>query len=237
MLYYVYRITCTHPTSSEKYYYGFRGAINPQLDTYWGSSKYVNEAMKKFGRKFFTKKIVRVFDNRHDAISLEMKLHEKFNVDTNPIFFNRCKQTVWGFNCTGATVKGKTYEELYGSEKASELKKHRAMILERTMSTRDYSGDDNPNFGNRWSPEMKATLSEKVRGEKHVSYGSIWINDGKTEQKIKGMEIPSGWSVGRMVKDHTKVREEFTSSGLSRKKFAEMKQIPYTKKKKYLRGL
>ena len=62
MHYYVYRITCSHPNSIEKYYYGYRSSkLLPKDDNYWSSSKYVIDAIKKYGSSFFTKKIVKIF--------------------------------------------------------------------------------------------------------------------------------------------------------------------------------
>ena len=77
-MYYVYRITCNHPDSKEKYYYGFRQNETPHTDNYWSSSQYLKLAIKKYGKNWFSKKIIKIFFDRNSAIDLECKLHEKF---------------------------------------------------------------------------------------------------------------------------------------------------------------
>lgn len=98
--YYVYRITCRHPQSVEKYYYGSRcSKVPPEEDIrYWSSSKYVREAMKTFGSEWFEKKILACYSTQEQALLKEIKLHTYFNVKNHPFFFNRANQTVVGFS-------------------------------------------------------------------------------------------------------------------------------------------
>ena len=146
MNYYVYRITCIHPTSHQKYYYGYRSCdCDPKDDIYLSSSKYVKNSIKLYGIQFFKKKIIKIFKNRIDALGFEIFLHEKFDVDVNPLFFNKSKQSKFGFNCTGSILKGLSYEQIHGKEKAHELKQIRA----DTFKKKDNSGKNNPMFGKK----------------------------------------------------------------------------------------
>jgi hypothetical protein len=198
MRYYVYRITCLHPDSVEKYYYGFRSCdCDPREDAYWSSSEYVKEAIKKYGYSFFKKKIIREFLDRESAISLEIKLHNRFEVDTNALFFNRCKQSKWGYNCTGNVLKGKTYEEIVGLERAQELR----ILRSNKAKGKDNSGKKNPMYGRKHSDDMKRKLSLERQGKNHPTYGWKWITDGKNSLKIDPTSaiIPNGWYYGRKV--------------------------------------
>jgi hypothetical protein len=238
MKYYVYRITCFHPNSKEKYYYGFRKSVDPINDNYWSSSKYVKDAISNYGISYFKKKILKIFDNRIEAAKYESFLHEKFNVDKNEKFFNKCKSTIWGYNCTGDILAGKTYEEIHGLEKAASLKSARSQRIKQTISEGKFKGSNNPNYGNKWTEDMKNKMSEIHCGENHPQYGYIWINNLVEEKKIKpNSEIPNGWFPGRLKQDNTQIREEFLSSALSRKEFAKLKGIRYNTIKGYLKGL
>jgi len=200
--YYTYRITCTHPESVEKYYYGFRKSnVEPNSDVYWSSSKYVKEAILKFGTEHFKKKIIKTFNSPEDAIRHESFLHEKFKVDKHEKFFNRCRSTIWGFRSTGLILSGKTYEEIHGKDKAASLKKHRSDKMKefRQNNPESVLGENNPNYGNTWSNEKRNEFASRRQGKDHPAYGLMWINDGNTSKKIKNDEpIPIGWVKGRI---------------------------------------
>lgn len=197
MYYYVYRIKCKHPESVEKYYYGYRSCtVDPKNDIYWSSSKYLKEAINKFGINYFQKKIVREFEDRNSALEFEMFLHEKFNVDKNPYFFNRAKSTKFGFNCDGSTIKGKTYEEIYGIEKAEKLKHQRS----ETFKKIDRNGSKNSFFGKTHKPELKEKWSLNRSGERAPKFGLRWITNGSTNKEIdpKNYVFEPGWYFGRI---------------------------------------
>lgn len=195
MFYYVYRITCFHKNSKEKYYYGYRSSsVIPMADTrYWSSSKYVLAAIKRLGKIYFKKKILKIFTNRFSALKFEMRLHEKFDVANNPLFFNKSNQTKWGYNCTGVILKGKTYEQIHGIVKAQQLKSHRAL----TSKGVNHQGKNNPMFGKKHSYESIEKL-KKSKLEKKSGVGYFWITNGMLTKKTKG-NIPLGWYKGRTL--------------------------------------
>lgn len=201
-LYYVYRITCTHPDSNEKYYYGYRKSktSNPHDDNYWGSSKYLKEAIDRYGYEYFNKKILFTFDDHYEALGMESKLHHRLDVDKNKLFFNRSKQTGLTYGCTGEVNRGKTYEEIYGEEVAHKLKKERSEAMKRHRKENPVTGENNPNFGNNWSEEQKKNLSKQRQGKNHPAYGWFWITNGVDSKKVPpNTEIPEGWCKGRKL--------------------------------------
>lgn len=191
--FYTYRLTCTHPDSPEKYYYGFRKSSDPRNDiNYLSSSLFVKRAVKKFGKQFFRKKILKIFETKIEAMEHEMFLHNRLNVAFHPKFFNRYNQSRCGFN--GSYLKGKTYEEILGEERAKELREKRR----KDAKNKNNSGSNNPMFGKRHSEEMKKKLSEERTGSKHPTFGWFWITDGKISKKVPpGTKIPIGFKKGR----------------------------------------
>jgi hypothetical protein len=80
--YYVYRITHIF---KHKHYYGFRSTSNdPKTDLgikYFSSSKdkdFIKD--QKENRSNYKYKIIKNFNNKNDALDLEIILHKKFNV-------------------------------------------------------------------------------------------------------------------------------------------------------------
>ncbi len=89
---YVYKITNLKPTDERKYYIGVRTAPNgtPQDDTkYMGSSKYLKESINELGLEHFSKEILSTWDTREEANLEEYRLHQIYDVASNPEFFNR----------------------------------------------------------------------------------------------------------------------------------------------------
>lgn len=133
---YVYRIT---NTQTKMHYYGCRSSkVEPKLDlgVKYFSSSTDREFMleQKENSIIFKYKIVKVFESRKEAELFETHLHEKFQVQKHSSFYNKAKNTMMGFSVEGRKqtdehkinnklhIKGKTYEEKYGVERANEIK-------------------------------------------------------------------------------------------------------------------
>lgn len=107
MNHYVYRIT---NIKISKHYYGTRTSKNrlPEEDIgyYYFSSSHDKEFIKDQKEKpqNYKYKIVKVFRTRSEAMKLEIKLHNKFNVGVNEAFYNRSKQTSTNWDTTGTKV-------------------------------------------------------------------------------------------------------------------------------------
>ena len=103
---YTYRITNITKVALRIYYYGVHSTnLRPEDDLgieYFSSS--TNEEFKndqKQNPHNYKYKIIRVFKTRKEATKLEIKLHEKFDVGVNDVFYNKVKQTSTGFDTTG----------------------------------------------------------------------------------------------------------------------------------------
>ena len=133
---YVYRIT---NIIVKKHYYGCRSSyIEPKLDL--GTKYFSSSTDKAFIREqkehkdIFKYKIVKIFSSRKEAEYYETKLHEKFQVQIHESFYNKAKNTLMGFSVEGRKqseehkinnkrhIKGKSYEERYGKERAEVMK-------------------------------------------------------------------------------------------------------------------
>src|SRR5574344_1780003 len=103
---YVYRIT---NKELNKHYYGVRSSkVEPKLDLgikYFSSSRdkeFMNE--QKVNKDRFKYKVIKIFETRKEAVNLEIKLHNKFDVGKNNLFYNKAKQSAIGFDTTGLSV-------------------------------------------------------------------------------------------------------------------------------------
>lgn len=162
--FYVYRIT---NILMKKYYYGFRQCrILPKDDLgikYFSSSKDNDFILdQKNNKNNYKYKIIKIFDNKYDAINLEIKLHRKFNVAKNDLFYNKSNQTSVGF--------------MYGNlgKKNSDNFKEQARI--RMM------GDKNPmfNIGDNHPIKLKGGHSDETK--RKISETRLSMNIKHTQQ-------------------------------------------------------
>lgn len=185
---YVYRIT---NIKLKKHYYGSRSSnVKPNKDIgvlYFSSSTdsdFIED--QNINPKNYKYKVVSIFDNKKDAISLEVRLHDYFDVATNENFYNKSKQTTSAWDTTGTTfslseeAKSKISKALKGKPKS---KKHIDSIIKnhgfRGKNHTDYSkymmsinssGNKNPMFSKKHSVEAITKMkknssnpSEEVR--------------------------------------------------------------------------
>lgn len=117
---YVYRIT---DVKNNKHYYGKRSTdVDPEKDLgvcYFSSS--TNKAFRNDQRcnpDYYKYKVIKVYSSAKKALLMECKLHEKFNVGVNPMFYNKVKQTSTKFDTSGVTLtlehKNKISQSLIG---------------------------------------------------------------------------------------------------------------------------
>ena len=106
LYHYVYRIT---NVVDNKHYYGKRSSsTEPALDLgikYFSSSSnksFVNDQKQNPGN--YRYKIVFICKSSKEALALEIRLHRKFDVGVNPLFYNRAKQTSTGFDHAGVPL-------------------------------------------------------------------------------------------------------------------------------------
>jgi len=176
---YVYRIT---NKVEQKYYYGVRGCnVEPKLDLgikYFSSSsdKEFKDDQKNHPENY-KYKIVRICSTSDEADTLEIKLHEKFDVGKSEAFYNKATRTSMGFSTAGTNIspehKQKLSEAKLGVPKSDE---HKQKLSEAKL------GEKNPMFGKEFSPEHRQKLSEANKGEKNPNFGKE--RSDETKQKM-----------------------------------------------------
>lgn len=179
MFHYVYRIK---NLELNMHYYGVRSSkIEPQEDIgifYFSSSsnKDFLFEQKLFPEKF-KYKIVKIFENRTDAVEFEIKLHNKFNVGVNEMFYNRSKQTSVGWDMTGTRASEESKMKMSESSKGE------------NHPNFGKRGEGTTNFGKTHSDKTKAKMGEDRTGEKNAMYGKTHSDESKSKmsaaQKVK----------------------------------------------------
>jgi len=111
---YNYRIT---NIKINKHYYGIRSSdLTPEEDMgirYFSSSSdkdFIED--QKNNPKNYKYKIIKINNTREECITFEIKLHNKFDVGVNELFYNKAKQTSTGFDTQGISFKHKESTKL-----------------------------------------------------------------------------------------------------------------------------
>ncbi len=169
---YVYRIT---NKKENKHYYGIRSSkVEPKLDLgfkYFSSSKdkaFISD--QRENKDDYKYKVIKIFSSREEAIKLEIKLHNKFNVGISESFYNRAKQTSNKWDTTGINhtieAKNKISKSKKGIKMSEEFSKK--ISVART--------------GIKISDEGRKKLSIAFAGEKNGMYGKK--HSVKTKEKM-----------------------------------------------------
>lgn len=160
---YTYRLTCYHPASPHKYYYGVRTCNgDPVKDNYWSSSELVKDAIALFGLDFFTKKVTGVYATREAAMLAEIKLHDYLDVKNHPLFFNRANQTSTKF----VTPKGDLPLETRAKIAESARARYAAMGPEERVISEDHKAKiAAARQGTLHSPETKAKIRVSLQAK------------------------------------------------------------------------
>lgn len=98
MYHYTYLIK--HKRNKQKYIGVRSSECHPSEDDYWGSSRHLPKDI----RQTHSKRVLKVFLSRKDALTHEIYLHHKYDVGANPEFYNRSKQTSTRY-CTAGIKK------------------------------------------------------------------------------------------------------------------------------------
>lgn len=134
-----------------KYYYGVRYAANSKPEDLWvkyfTSSKVVKSYRDKFGEPYIVE-IRKTFATAKEAQLWEHRVLKKMLTSNRDIWLNATdniaihykgnySNTVPGSIASVLKTKGKTYEELYGPEKARELKLKKSLQSKQRWDTPD----------------------------------------------------------------------------------------------------
>jgi len=198
---YVYRIT---NTKINKHYYGTRSSkIEPHKDLgfkYFSSSSDTQfREDQKNNPQDYKYIIVSEFDSREEAIGLEIRLHNKFNVSVNESFYNKAKQTSIFYDKTGIPLSSE--------HRAKMSKKLKGRVFSKETLERMRLGQ----LGNKLSEETKAKI-RKAQQESNYQHSKEFkeylreVNIGvkvyhdpntKENRRFKDIDdVPSGWVEG-----------------------------------------
>jgi hypothetical protein len=157
MNHYVYLIEHKNPLPGQPVQYiGVRSCeCNVGDDPYMSSSKYVKEAIKKYGKDQFNKIILKRFDSRKDAMDYEIQLHEEFNVTGSNFFFNKAKQKTNSFSCGPGELN-----PFYGKKHTEEYKKKLSALL-KTKDCRAKTTNKGKKFPEA-GPKIKESIQKRI---------------------------------------------------------------------------
>lgn len=140
--------------------------------------------------------ILETFDSVEKALAAECALHDFYEVDKNPHFANRAKQTSTGFYCNRT---GEKNPSIVGDNNPAKRQEVREILSNQKKGKNNpmygLKGNKNPFAGKKHTKETKqkiGTLS-KVRNSKN----KWWVNpEGitKFQQECPGIE----WRMGRV---------------------------------------
>lgn len=205
-----YIIYETKNLKNGKTYIGMHETNNLE-DGYLGSGKRLKRAIRYYGKEYFTRKILHIFDNKSEMINKEVEL-------VNDEFINR-KDTYnlmlggsggWynddtQLRCSIAGGKAlaerlKNDEDLLNKYKINGFNKLKelwqdSVFREKALKNIDWTG-------RKHSKESKLKMSNADRtGSKNSQFGKMWITNGIENKKIdKNNDIPEGWFPGRKMK-------------------------------------
>lgn len=166
---YVYRIT---NIIHKMHYYGTRSSsVEPNMDLgikYFSSSRnsdFIRD--QKANKQNYKYKIVGVFETRNKAISLEIRLHSRFNVKKNSSFYNMSNQTATGFDAIGKKLSKEHIEKLKRVNAGNQHNKGRKHSAEVTAKKASH-GADNGMYGKKHTSETLRLISTNITKSKII---------------------------------------------------------------------
>jgi len=190
-----------------KFYIGSHKTKNLD-DNYMGSGKYLKYAQEKYGIDNFEKEILFIFETPEDMYDKEAELvNEEFIATENT--YNLKVGGFGGFDYINSNITMEQRTNISNSSKRFSGKTHTEQS-KQIMSNRKI-GELNPNYGKPGTMLGKTHTEEtkqrigsvnsiNQKGEKNSQYGTMWINNGTINKKIKKHDIiPEGWNKGRKV--------------------------------------
>ena len=131
------------------------------------------------------------------SLEAECALHNFYEVDKNPHFANRAKQTSTGFYFNR---KGQKHPKISGDNHSSKREELRKNLSEKRKGDKNpmygMTGEKNPFFGRKHTKESKDKIG--VLSKNRNSKNKWWVNpDGTTkfQQECPGVE----WKRGRVL--------------------------------------
>ena len=142
---YTYRLVCIE---TEQEYIGSRSSnVESLRDNYLSSSETVKDMIKNGFT--FTKEILLEFPDRTAAVEHEIYLHNLYDVDNDPKFLNKVKQTSSRFDTTGKKFPGKGL----GRKDTAEVRANKSAAAGKHLK------------GTTLKESHKKKISKKMRGK------------------------------------------------------------------------
>ena len=202
--------------------------IHWQDKSYLGSGVALCEAVKKYGRSKFKRKILKVCYNQKQLDAWEMIMIRKYNSTDKSIGYNILTGTANNFGSINPSkipeVKEKIRKSSIGRKLSEETKKKISLankgqknhmfgkhmskqnkeMISKMAKNRLKKPENNPMFGKKHSDETKQLIREKNKGLfgiKNSNYGNRWTD----EQKQKLSDKKKGVKMSEKTKDKMRI--------------------------------
>lgn len=192
-------------------------------DGYMGSGKLLRRAQEKYGIQNFTKDILYTFDSEGEMNAKEAELvTEEFCAREDT--YNICVGGMGGFSYINSITRTNPQSEMELKRVAKMRQTHIAKGIrppdyvwtddrrKRNSETqkrmlaegikKNYFKESNPMSDPSLRAKHHLAVKNNSKGERNSQHGTMWITDGFTNKKIKGVDlIPEGWYKGRTIKN------------------------------------
>ena len=204
---YIYKIT---NLINGKIYIGQTTKIDPD---YFGSGLLISYSIKKYGKENFKKEILEYCTTKEELNNREKYWIKELNSQDKNIGYNIAFGGEGGRLCENEWKKGKTYDEVYGVEKSTEIKrkfsekrKGKSIILKNI--TRDILNKkiSDANKGKLISDDKKHRISNTLKEFYKTEPGVLHKEKIRENNKI------------RIVSDETRKKQSETMKGRRPKK-------------------
>lgn len=222
MFYTVYKIT---NSINNRIYVGAHRTENLN-DGYLGSGYVIKSAIRLYGKEFFNKELLFVFDNKEDMFAKEREIVNETFVN-DPMTYN-IKLGGWGGFDTidhqsdehrsimrsNRTQTNQKLLEKYGEDWrriiSQKGKINSKLALDRLKENPDFYEKIKQQSENGRQQALSETAKQKRKetmkskghsqGDKNSQFGTMWINNSIENKKIKkDAQVPDGWVKGRKI--------------------------------------
>ena len=181
-----------------KQYYIGKSKKQSRWQTYTGSSKYLNEDIKKIGKKYFIFEVIAEYKNKRSLRYYEMYYQVKWNVLTatvegsdNPAFYNsyvggKFYRPIESYMPHTEETKIKMSKAQTGEKHPLYGKKHTEETIRKMREAK--LGENNYWYGKKHTEETKNKMREAHTGEDNPMYGKKHTEEAKrkiSEARLK----------------------------------------------------
>lgn len=166
-----------------KKYIGKHITNNPN-DEYLGSGKLLLQAVKRYGKENFDKKVLFVYDNNDEMVAKERELVTE-EIANSRDYYNMTPGGIGGMYGQRQSKKQKEIvrKAMMGKNKPKEQIERQRLSILKTLSQEGYV---HPNTGKIRTPEQRKNISDNhadVSGDKNPMYGKT--HSEETKAKIR----------------------------------------------------